>query len=97
VRIGVKYCGGCNPTYDRRAAYEKISDDVKSFADKNGTKIDFETAGEGVLYDALLVVSGCANRCASIGQYESKTAPIHVWNESSIADASEMLKTMIGE
>jgi 3-hydroxyacyl-[acyl-carrier-protein] dehydratase len=95
--VGVRYCGGCNPYYDRRAAYEKISDDVTSFAERNKEEIRFETAEEGVLYDAFLVVSGCANRCASIGQYASKAAPIYLWNESGIADVSAQLKTMIGE
>jgi 4-hydroxybutyrate CoA-transferase len=97
VCVGVKYCGGCNSGYDRRAAYGKIRDDVESFAEKNDKEICFEAATEGILYDVLLVVSGCANRCASIRQYKSKVAPIHIWNESGISDVSAMLKKMIGE
>jgi 3-hydroxyacyl-[acyl-carrier-protein] dehydratase len=93
----VRYCGGCNPSYDRRAAYEKISEDVTSFAEKNDKEVSFETAEEGVLYDALLVVSGCANRCASIRQYKVGTEPVHVGSQSGIADASARLIEMIGE
>jgi hypothetical protein len=51
--------------------------------------VSFEPVSEGVSYDALLVISGCANRCASIDEYETKTPPVHVWNEGEAVKAAE--------
>lgn len=30
MRIGIKYCGGCNPGYDRTDLIKKIKDNVSS-------------------------------------------------------------------
>jgi uncharacterized metal-binding protein len=61
----------------------------------NGVAVDFEQAEEGVLYDALLVINGCANRCASVTGFRSKTTPVYVWNENGIADAISSLAEKI--
>jgi hypothetical protein len=86
-RVGVKFCGGCNPRYDRRAAYGRIRDEVAASAAEGGFEISFEPAREGVPYDSLLVIGGCANRCASVSVYDSGTPPVHVWNEDGTAAA----------
>jgi hypothetical protein len=54
-RVGMKYCGGCNPVYDR----ERYVDSVRKVA---GDRIDW------VLYDAggfntVLVINGCEKEC----------------------------------
>ncbi|MDR1043275.1 MAG: hypothetical protein LBL54_05155 [Clostridiales Family XIII bacterium] len=97
TRIAVKFCGGCNPGYDRRAAYETIRGDVAArVADSgNGDEVDFVQAEEGVLYDALLVINGCSNRCAAVSELRSKTTPIYVWKESDVADATSTLTERI--
>jgi 4-hydroxybutyrate CoA-transferase len=98
ARIGVKYCGGCNAGYDRRAAYESRRDGVRAgAAAEYGVEVSFEQAEGGVLYDALLVICGCANRCASISEYESRTKPVCVWNEDGISAAmAGLLEPMKG-
>lgn len=56
--IGVKYCGGCNPRYDRVACLERL---------KQGRPDDrIVTARPGVYYDVLLVLCGCLSRCADL-------------------------------
>jgi hypothetical protein len=96
-RVGVKYCGGCNPAYDRHAAFETIREGVRASAAASGAEATFEKAEEGVIYDALLVICGCANRCASTAQYQSKTAPVVVWDANGAGAASERLARLIGE
>ena len=56
-QIGVRYCGGCNPRYDRVALVKRLS----SFFPET----EFVTAQAGVKYPAVLVVCGCPTRCAN--------------------------------
>lgn len=52
MRIGIKYCGGCNPRYDRTALIEKIKNNVSS-------NHDFENFIEEIIYDVVIVLCGC--------------------------------------
>jgi len=63
--IGVKYCGGCREQYDRKAGFEKIKDGL------SGAGAAFVQAGDGGVYDALLVICGCQARCADISKYHA--------------------------
>lgn len=56
MKIGVKYCGGCNPSFDRKKAVERVLGDFKNM---NIEAVNYLTA-----YDILLVVNGCARACA---------------------------------
>lgn len=62
--VGVKYCGGCNPTYDRGL---KIKETLAEHPDWK-----WEYAQEGKEYDILLVAYGCMRACAAINQYNYK-------------------------
>jgi hypothetical protein len=83
--IGVKFCGGCNPRYDRGKAFETIKQRLQGEA-------EFVIAEEDVLYDYLLVIGGCTNCCASVSQYQAKNDPIRMWDESHIESTIEELK-----
>ena len=48
----VKFCGGCNPRYDRGEAFRQIR---KALADT----VRFSYPEEGQAYDALLILRGC--------------------------------------
>jgi hypothetical protein len=95
ARIGVKFCGGCNPGYDRRAAYESVCDYVRARAAKERVEVNFERAEAGVPYDALLVICGCANRCANVSEYRSNAPPVYIWREIGIRDAGALLADYI--
>lgn len=56
MKIGIKYCGGCNNRYDRAGFVNKL---------KNGVD-GMEYVQQGEVYDHLLVVCGCPSCCASI-------------------------------
>jgi hypothetical protein len=76
IKIGVKYCGGCNPRFDRGAIFHTIQSRLK--------EAHFEHAKEGVIYDALLVISGCTNNCASYSQYEYNKGVVHIMDSNDI-------------
>ena len=53
--MALKYCGGCNPGFDRVAYVEKI----KSAAGPNIEWVTFDEEG----FDAVLLVTGCDTAC----------------------------------
>lgn len=58
MKIGIKFCGGCNPRYER-------GEFVKGIKEEFDEGYDFELAEEHKHYDFLLVVGGCTNCCAN--------------------------------
>lgn len=57
--IGVRYCGGCNPRYDRVALVKRLESLLPDLA--------LVPARPGVPYPAVVVVCGCSSRCADVG------------------------------
>ena len=53
--MALKYCGGCNPGFDRVAYVDKI----KSAAGPDIEWVTLEEEG----FDAVLLVSGCETAC----------------------------------
>ena len=64
MEIGVKFCGGCNPNYDRGALYIRIPGEYPEH--------DFEIADETKKYDLLLVICGCERACADTSGYRAE-------------------------
>ena len=76
MEIGVRFCGGCNPRYDRGAALEII---------KNARPQDrFLIAEEGKEYDMLLIIGGCTNCCASYDHFHSRTGVEKIWSQDHL-------------
>ena len=55
-KIGIKFCGGCNPLYDRKEYADSLI--------KNNPGDRFEYAKEGMSFDVLYVICGCQRQCA---------------------------------
>lgn len=51
-KVAVKFCGGCNPGYDRGAAY-------RTFAEALGDEAVFGIANADESCDVLLIIRGC--------------------------------------
>jgi hypothetical protein len=61
LKIGLKYCGGCNPTYDRVALVKKIERRLRK-------EVEFVSPeSEGV--DLVLAVQGCSTACADLSAF----------------------------
>jgi hypothetical protein len=52
LKCTVKFCGGCNPRYDRGAAFAAMRDALADLC-------VFSSAQEGERYDVLLIIRGC--------------------------------------
>ena len=61
MTIGVKFCGGCNPMYDRGKLFEKTKEAYPDHA--------FEIADDTKEYEKLLVICGCERACADTSRY----------------------------
>lgn len=77
--VGLRYCGGCNPRYDRVAAVERLR---TQFPD-----LELRPAASG--QEAVLVVCGCPARCADISGLNGRL----VWlcSQSQWEEAAQML------
>jgi len=64
LKIAIKYCGGCNPNYDRVNAVESVKKELNN-------KVEFADSLEEY-YDIVLVVQGCKNACADTVPYLEK-------------------------
>jgi hypothetical protein len=58
MSFGIKYCGGCNPQYDR----VRIAEKIKGYIDDEHS---VETVKEGKVYDFLIILCGCHCACAN--------------------------------
>lgn len=65
MKIGVKYCGGCNPRFDRSQLFRRIIADFRHIYEVELVK-DLE------VYDRIFVIGGCMNCCAKADHYTVK-------------------------
>lgn len=56
MTIAVKYCGGCNPRFDRTTAVARLQ---AEFSQSNIGEANYLSP------DLILVVCGCSSKCAS--------------------------------
>ena len=73
LRVGIKYCGGCNPEYDRVALVEQIKEKLEG-------KVTF-VAPESDGVDIILAVHGCRTACADLSGFRGIKTWIVTGNE----------------
>ena len=84
MKCGVRFCGGCNPRYDRGEALKEIEDRLKD------SDIEFKITTEDEQYDALLIIGGCTNCCAGYDQFTWSGKVRKMW-------AAEHIEKIINE
>jgi len=62
VKVGLKYCGGCNPEYDRVALVNHIQESLQ------GKVVFVKPESEGV--ELILAVEGCSTACADLSAFQ---------------------------
>lgn len=55
MKTGVKFCGGCNPTFDRGEAFNELK--------KRYPEVEFESYDAGKKYKRLILICGCERTC----------------------------------
>lgn len=86
VRVGVKYCGGCDPRYRRRAIVER--------AGREFPAADFRPYSEGEAFDLVLVVCGCMAECFTFACPNCPRDPVWVRAPEEYARLAEALQTL---
>ena len=62
--MGLKYCGGCNPVFDRIELVERIKNELEGV-------VEFVSPHEpGV--EIVLVVEGCATACVDLDEFKDR-------------------------
>ncbi|MGD9569620.1 MAG: hypothetical protein AB7V48_15150 [Sedimentibacter sp.] len=82
MKIGIKYCGGCNPSFDRIRFVKLLK---KEFAD-----MAFETADKDVNYYLLIVICGCMRACANTIDYKYREI-LYITKETDFARAKGII------
>ena len=82
----VKFCGGCNPRFDRGAFYRALVKELEGIA-------TFTPAKPGGQYDVLVILHGCES-CAD--RYEEVKAAhrIFVTHRVSLQEAAEAVRAL---
>lgn len=79
-RIGLKYCGGCAPQYDRVRA-------VASIKKRLAGRVEF-VSHEDRDVEGVLVVTGCPTACVDLTPFEGHP----VWVVTSPQDVESFIK-----
>lgn len=66
MRVAVKYCGGCNCSYDRVAMVERLQRQFPAVS------IVSAESQDGIQPDLVLVICGCTAVCAAHDHLEGK-------------------------
>jgi hypothetical protein len=85
LKVGLKYCGGCNPGYDRVAVADFIRKSLHGRAEF--VPLDHEPI------DLILAVEGCRRCCADLSTFEGK----QIYFISQIEDAGKFLQDFLKE
>lgn len=86
--ISVKYCGGCNPRYER-------SNIVKNLKERF-PEADIRL-GETKEADAALVICGCSAACADTDGWFGPYGRFVIWKESAQSDLYRWLEDIAAE
>ena len=86
MTIGIKYCGGCNPRYDRVREVMAIEAAYPHF--------HFAPAADGQCFDYVLVVCGCPSVCAAHKNIAARYKKYILYKPDDYIDISNVLDTL---
>jgi hypothetical protein len=75
LKVGIKYCGGCNPYYDRVALVKRIESRLKG-------KAEF-VSPQNEPFDFILAVEGCKTACTDLSSFDGKKIRIITRSEDA--------------
>ena len=84
LKVGIKYCGGCNPYYDRVALVKRIERRLKG-------KVAFVSAADDDV-DLVLAVEGCNTACADLSPFDGNKIRII----TQVKDAESFIQEVLG-
>jgi len=84
LKVGIKYCGGCNPYYDRVALVKEIE------ARLNG-QVQF-VSHRAADSDLILAIEGCRTACADLSSLDRTKIRVIAHPD----DAKEFIREILG-
>lgn len=84
MKIYVKYCGGCNPRFDRRKLVEAIQ--------KQCPEHFFTESCQDP--DMSLIVCGCSAACADRTDAVAPFGLLTLWQEDTVQEACAFIKSI---
>lgn len=89
MRIGIKYCGGCNPHYDRTALVTRLKQAFE------GEYIQWVSASmTSQPLDFVLVVCGCTAACAEHEGLNGTMGKLVIDSRSEFSNVLEQLREL---
>lgn len=85
LQYRVKFCGGCNPKYNRRYFFERLEKEFNN-------SINFTLLDENVLYDGLVLICGCERSCTNYDNIRSKTKEIIITSSDQLEETIKIIK-----
>ena len=85
LKVGIKYCGGCNPGYDRVALADYVQQSLQGRA-------EFVPLDNAAI-DLVLAIEGCRTCCADLSSFEGK----QVHFIAQIEDAGRFLQKILDQ
>jgi hypothetical protein len=92
LKVGIKYCGGCNPYYDRVALVKRIENRLQGKVELVSAANDNVVSAANDNVDFVLAVEGCHTACADLSSFDGKDIRIITNGE----DADEFIKEILG-
>lgn len=85
IEVGLKYCGGCNPAYDR-----------KEIADIIGRQwgIKLKPYNENEISDVVLIISGCNVDCVNTWEYKSRYGTVLINSPEQVQEVIKQIRTL---
>ena len=84
LKVGIKYCGGCNPDYDRVALFKSIEERLIGH-------VQF-VSPEGADINLILAVEGCRTACADLSSFNGNKIRLITQSE----DAKDFIQEILG-
>ena len=82
LRVGIKYCGGCNPEYDRVAIVDHIKQNLQD-------EIEI-VRPESEDVDLILSVNGCSTACADLKSFGG----LKIHTITSMEDSNKFIRAI---
>jgi hypothetical protein len=82
--VGYKFCGGCNPYFDRGEVMQQLKERLSDVA-------QFENAQSETVYDAGVLIYGCGRRCLASGPIKTKYGEVGIEAEKDLEHAEKFL------
>jgi len=82
LKVAIKYCGGCNPRFDRRALITKLCEEFEQLEPVSASTPDPWL---------VIVVNGCSSACAGHEDLNGKIGKVIIGASDDYSDLREIV------